>query len=152
YLIGRLLSNHGTGLLALLLYAVLPFAVFHDRLAFADPFASGFACLVAWRSLAFARRPRLRDGFWLGLTLARATLAKLTGLLLPMLPVVASVIYFPRLASFRDKAIYWLRHYLPPLVVAALLLALCWLPLLIPAFLARNTPNAYSLVASINLA
>src|SRR5258708_35118255 len=78
YRLGRTFHSHAAGIVALVLYAILPFTFFHERMALADPFAAGFGCLVAWRGLAFAHHPRWRDGVILGLLLAVATLAKLT--------------------------------------------------------------------------
>jgi hypothetical protein len=54
YLIGRRLHSHRMGIVALTLYTILPLAVFHERMALADPLASVFSCLIAWRSLVFA--------------------------------------------------------------------------------------------------
>jgi len=149
YRIGRALRDHRAGLLALALYMVLPLAFFHERLALADPFASAFACLVAWRSLVFARRPTAREGALLGALLALATLAKLTLGLLPLLPVAAAILYAPprRLRDLRP----WLSAYAPPLLIAAALVVVAWAPLAVPAFLARDTGEPFVLVNTFNV-
>jgi hypothetical protein len=141
YAVGRRLGGHRAGALALGLYAVLPLAFFYERMA-----------MAAWRSLSFARRPTLREGAILGVLLALAIFSKLTMSLLPLLPVAAALIYFPwQRADLRAQFRRWLADYLPPLLVAAGVLALCWLPFLIPAFLARNSDEPFRLVDSFNL-
>jgi hypothetical protein len=66
-----------TGLLAGLLYALLPYAVFHDRQALADPLTA------AWGALMLALLPRLANGRWtwtlaVGAALAASALIKFT--------------------------------------------------------------------------
>jgi len=141
YGVGRLLHSHRAGALALALYAVLPFAFFFERMALADSFAAGWAGLVAWRSLIFARRPSHREGALLGGLLALATLAKLTMGLLPLLPVVACL-----LATTKNY-----RRFLPPLITAAGVMTLFWLPVLVPAGLAMRTDTPFVLVDANNL-
>jgi hypothetical protein len=119
YLLARWLHCHISGLLALAIYVALPFTFFHERMALADPFAAGFGCLVAWRSLVFARHPRWRDGVILGGLLALSTMAKLTSGSLPILPVLASVVYFAAIGHIRGQNEVVIRCYLPPLALAA---------------------------------
>jgi 4-amino-4-deoxy-L-arabinose transferase-like glycosyltransferase len=153
YLFGRRFHSHTAGLVALGLYAVLPFTFFYERMALADPFAVGFACLVAWRSLAFGRCPRWRDGLILGVLLALSTMAKLTLGLLPLLPVMASIIYFPQLpGTLADRVRWWLRCYFPPLALAAVIMIGLWLPILIPALQAYGTPQQFALLDSMVIA
>lgn len=149
YQIGRMLHNRRAGALALLLYAILPLAFFYESMAMADPFAAAFAALVAWRSLVFARRPSRREGALLGVLIALASLAKLTLALMPVLPVLAALLYAPSSAARSVKT--WLRAYLPPLALAAGLVVAAWLPLLIPAYLARNTGAPFVLVNRSNV-
>jgi 4-amino-4-deoxy-L-arabinose transferase-like glycosyltransferase len=153
YAIGRRLGGHAAGTLALALYAVLPLAFFYERMAMADPLAGGLAALIAWRSLAFARRPTVRQGALLGLLLALVTFAKLTAALMPLLPVGASILYTPwtRQQSAVKQVQQWARRTIPPLVVAALVMGLLWLPVLIPAARVRGTDEAFVLVNSFNL-
>jgi hypothetical protein len=153
YWIGTEIAGGFVGILALALYTVLPFAFFYERLALADPFASAFACLLVWRSIVFGKRPSRRDGVWIGVLLGLATLAKLTLVLLPVIPLVASIVYFPKLAGgLISQARYWFTHYFPPLLTAALITGLIWLPILIPAYLVRKTHEPFVLVNAINIA
>lgn len=150
YLIGRRLHSSAAGLLAAFLYAVLPFAFFFERMALADSFAGTFAAFAAWRSLIFAKKPSMREGAILGLLLAMTTLAKLTLGLIPFLPAAAALIYLPwrgLLPTLRE----WVKRYWPPLILAAIVLLLAWLPLLIPAGLALRTDDRFILVDPMNL-
>lgn len=152
YAIGRRLSGHAAGALALGIYAVLPLALFYERMAMADPLASGLAALVTWRSLAYARRPRWREGIVLGVLLGLATLAKLTMGLLPLVPALVALLYYPwSRADLRPQMIRWLRAYVPPLLVAGVIVALMWAPLVIPAYFARNSDHPFKLVNPYNI-
>ncbi|MBZ0303977.1 MAG: glycosyltransferase family 39 protein [Anaerolineae bacterium] len=147
FLLGRWLWNPYTGLLALGIYALLPYAFFFERMALADPFAAGFAVLVAWRSLAFARHPTLREGFAVGLLLALASMAKLTMALLPLLTVTAVLWVGLQRGDLRRG---FLRS-LPGLCVAALVVILMWLPILIPAYVSQQTDHPFILVNEFNI-
>lgn len=149
YQIGRILHNRRAGALALLLYAILPLAFFYESMAMADPFAAALAALVAWRSLVFARHPSGREGALLGMLIALASLAKLTLALIPVLPVLAALLYAPA-PVLRNRKI-WLRTYIPPLVPAAGIVVIAWLPLVIPAYVARNSDAPFVLVNSTNV-
>ena len=153
YLFGRKFHSRTAGLVGLGLYTVLPFTFFYERMALADPFATGFGCLVAWRSMAFAQRPRWRDGVTVGVLLALSTMAKLTLGLLPLLPVAATIVYFPVLrGGLIDKFRWWLRIYFPPLVLAAIVMIGLWLPILIPAYQAYGTAQQFALLDSMVIA
>ncbi len=148
FAIGRELGGYPVGSLALLIYTVAPLAVYHERMALADPFAAAFGALLAWRSLIFARRPRLWEGMILGALLTAATLAKLTMALLPILPLATSM----GALWLRGKPLQsWPRRYLPPLIVAAAIVLIAWLPLLIPAYLARDSDRPFVLLNEINI-
>ena len=152
YLLGRLLSGHGTGLLALALYTILPFAAFYDRLALADPFAAVFAGLVVWRSLAFARRPTLAQGALIGLLAALALMAKLSLALMALFPVCAALLLYPwDGGSWRSWIVRWSHAYLPPLIVAGIVGLLLWSPLLIPAYAARHSDAPFRLLDAHNI-
>jgi len=131
---GRQMGGYWAGVIALGLYAVLPLSLFFERMALADPFAAGFVTLLAWRSVVFACHPTRREGVMLGVLITAAMMAKLTMGLVPLLPVAATLIYYPR--QFRWRA--WMVSYWPGLSIAAMTVVVLWLPVLIPAFLARN--------------
>ncbi len=147
YALGRFLFDASAGLLALAAYAVLPLAFFFERMALADPFAAGFAALLAWRSLIFSHRPTLRQGAIIGLLLALATMAKLTMVLLPLLPLGAALLWTNWHGGLRG----WLRRYLPGLILAAGVVALLWAFVLIPAYFAQGTDMPFVLVDEFNV-
>lgn len=151
YGVGRQLANRKVGATALAVYAVLPLAVFFERMALADSFAGGFATLLAWRSLVFARRPNRREGSLIGLLTALALMAKLTMGLMPLLPVTATVLFYAwpqgKMAALRG----WMRRYLPSGLVAIAVMAACWFPILIPAVRVAGTDEAFVLVNDHNL-
>ena len=149
YRLGRMFRDHPTGLLALALYAILPLAFFYERLAFADPLASGLATLVVWRSLIFARRPTWREGLILGILIALATMAKLTMGLIPLIPVIAALVYYPWRSFAQIRA--WAERYIPPLILAAVVVIVVWMPLAIPAYLAKDSDEPFVLVSSFNI-
>jgi 4-amino-4-deoxy-L-arabinose transferase-like glycosyltransferase len=147
YLVARMLYGHAAGSVALTLYVLLPLSLFFERMALADPFVSGWAVLAAWRSLVFARRPSYREGIVLGVMIALTTMAKLTMVLIPLLPVAAALIYFRwQRGALRPQIRCWLRRYLPSLIVAAFVVVALWLPVLVPAYLARDSGKPFALV------
>jgi 4-amino-4-deoxy-L-arabinose transferase-like glycosyltransferase len=148
YAFGRTIHSHRVGVLALGLYAITPYAFFFERMAMADPITSVFALLLAWRSLTFARRPSLRAGLVIGSLVAMTTLTKLTMGLAPLIPVAATVIFFPWKWPLQINA--WLRRYFLPLTVAAVVVILMWLPILIPAYMARNSDDPFTLTDPVS--
>lgn len=140
--LGAMLHRPATGLLAAALYAVFPLGFFFDRMALSDGFVTAFMVLALIQSLRLARRPTMGQGVLLGIVLGLMTLAKLTAGLLPLLAPLAAYLYARR--PWRD----WLRVYLPPLLVAALVVVLMWLPILIPALAAHFTDDPFTLVDS----
>ncbi len=150
FVVGRMLAGRLAGLMALALYAIMPLAVFFGRMALADPFVATFGCVVAWRSLVFARYPSMQQGVILGVLLGLTTLAKLTLGLLPLLPVGAALLFYDwqRMAGFAERGREWLRLYLPPLILAAVIVAIMWMPLVIPAWVARDSDEPFVLLDS----
>ncbi len=74
--IGQRVDSLATGALAGLLYAVLPFAVFHERQLLADSLMTAPGSLSILLSLQLAHSPRWRLSLFLGVTLALAFLTK----------------------------------------------------------------------------
>lgn len=152
YAIGKKLHSHTAGLLALFLYIFCPIALFYERMAMADPLASTLATLVVWRSLIFVKKPTLMQGAVIGLLIGLAAMAKLTMGLTPVIPVLTAVIFYqwkPQhlIAQFRE----WLNIYFSPLLAAAFAVVLVWLPILIPAAVARNTDEPFKLINAYNV-
>ncbi|GEM_PF-1830177 len=181
YLLGRWLFHPYVGLLALALYAILPFAFFYERLAFADPLAAGMMTLSMWRCLVFARHPTRKQAIIMGLVLSMAVMAKMTMGLIIILPLAAMILERDRLglslSSYRDKRkpggglvnrlLDWLRarinltvdtikglirRYAVNFILACIVGLVIWLPVLIPAAIAHTTPNRFVLVNETNIA
>jgi hypothetical protein len=153
YTLGRQIGSHTVGLLALGGYAVLPLAFFFERIALADPLAAALVSVLAWRSMIFARRPSLQEGGVVGVWVALAMLAKLTVGLIPLLPVAAAFVFYSWQSSdgWRPQLARWTGTYLPGLLVAAGVVTLFWLPVVIPALLAKLDGDPFVLVYGENL-
>jgi 4-amino-4-deoxy-L-arabinose transferase-like glycosyltransferase len=147
YQLGRIFANRRAGLIALLVYALMPLAVFYERMALADPLASGLMVLVVWCSYVFAKHPTYRQGGILGILIALATLAKLTMLLAVFSPLVAALIYGHKKRNWKQ----FIKIYLLPLVVTGAIFCALWSPFVVPAFLARNSDAPYVLVNARNI-
>lgn len=78
---------------SLALYAILPFFLFFDRMAFADPFAMMFGIALAILSLQLAKAPSHRHAVYVGVMLGIAMLAKLTAAPWALLPPLAAYLF-----------------------------------------------------------
>lgn len=86
--LGRLLSRPQVGLMAGLLYSVLPMAVFHERQALNEPQMVALTAVSTVLVVHLARNPRLWLTLLLGFVLAAAYLTKLFAVPYLTLPVV----------------------------------------------------------------
>lgn len=91
--LGRQLADRRTGLLAGLIYAVLPLALFHERQALVDPLMATLTLFSVVFAVQMARRPRWWLGLLLGVTLGAAYLAKINALPFFALPFAAAVLF-----------------------------------------------------------
>lgn len=149
YLIGRMLLDHRAGVLSLILYTLLPLASFYERMALADPFAAAFAGLLVWRSLIFARRPNWGEAVLLGVLMAATTMAKLTNVLIPLMPLVTSLLY----GHFAETGWFtrWRSRYLRYLTLAWIIGLTLWLPILIPSYFAAVAGTPFLLIDTQNV-
>jgi 4-amino-4-deoxy-L-arabinose transferase-like glycosyltransferase len=111
------------GLLAGLVYAVLPMTVFHERQALVDPMMVAFTGLSILLTIRLVRQPRLWVAVPLSLVLAFAFLTKLLAIPYLVLPLAASVL-LPR-----DRRAVWkalLPSALSVVVAVALILPVYW--------------------------
>jgi hypothetical protein len=99
--LGRMMASRRAGLTAGLLYALLPFAVFHERTVIAEPLQSTLLAFSLVLMVQLARKPHLARAVALGLVLALAHLVKNSSLLYLALPPVAAFI----LAQERWRAV-----------------------------------------------
>jgi hypothetical protein len=97
YLVGAKLYSPKAGLIAAWLWAVLPLAVWNDRMALVDTLMTAFTALVLVFSLRLfeANRARVIFGYGVlvGLALTCAELTKLTGLLAVLTPFALGLIF-----------------------------------------------------------
>lgn len=91
--LARELAGRWAGNVAGLLYAVLPYALFHERQALADPVSTGFGSLALFAMWRLARTERRWWCVPLGLSLAGAILAKAQGVLYLAVPVMVWVFW-----------------------------------------------------------
>jgi 4-amino-4-deoxy-L-arabinose transferase-like glycosyltransferase len=99
--LGRTLADRRAGLAAGLLYALLPFAVFHDRTTLVEPLQAALLALSLALMARLARRPRLWTALGIGLLLGWAYLSKISTLPYLALPPLAALL----LGRDRKKAL-----------------------------------------------
>jgi 4-amino-4-deoxy-L-arabinose transferase-like glycosyltransferase len=97
YLLGKRLFDRRVGLLAAVLYLVVPYTFFHDRMALADSPLAVLAIYVVLFSVELSRKPGLKYSIWLGLALLLATLTKFNGFVQGVFPLLVMVIHYPKL-------------------------------------------------------
>jgi 4-amino-4-deoxy-L-arabinose transferase-like glycosyltransferase len=102
YLLGRDLVSRPVGFVAGLLWSFSPFSVFFARVAADDMLLTLTAILVTWASVRLARRPNVSTGLFCGASLGLAALAKTSGVLLAVAPILAILL----LGQLRDWRSY----------------------------------------------
>lgn len=125
-LLGRALDRPAAGILAGILYAGAPLVLLHDRLGLPDSMLTCAAGYVTLASVRFARAPdpsRAR-ALAIGLLICLAALAKLPGLFLCYVPILAALTLPDSWADARRR-LHLLRA--PAMVVLACLAALLFL-------------------------
>jgi hypothetical protein len=95
--LGVSVGSRRVGLLAGLIYAVVPMTVFHERQALVDPQLTALATFSILLAIHLARHPRVWIGGLLGLTLAAAYLTKATALSFFVLPFLVILFWSPGL-------------------------------------------------------
>jgi 4-amino-4-deoxy-L-arabinose transferase-like glycosyltransferase len=101
--LGRILAGRRVGLVAGLLYALLPFAVFHDRTTLVEPLQAALLTFSLALMVRLARRPRLWLAAVIGLLLGWAYLSKISTLPYLALPPLAALL----LGRDRKKALLY---------------------------------------------
>src|SRR5574341_164886 len=116
--LGRTLAGRQAGLLAGLIYALLPFAVFHERQALVDPFMVCFATAITLLCIWLARRPTIWQAILLALLLAGAYLTKIAALPYFALPLVGLALFARRDTIWKGLALSTLGIALAAILVA----------------------------------
>jgi len=131
----RLLHPHKTqipALIAAFFYALVPYALFFERLAFADPWAGTLGVLTLWASIRLAKQPSYARAAWVGASAAATVAAKLTMSFAVGFPLVAFLLLGGRPSP---------RRLMPFLLVAGVVFTLLWLPVLVPAWVSYGTDS-----------
>lgn len=88
YVLGKELFGRRVGLVAMTLYVLSPFAVFHERMALADPLVNAIGIYIAIVTIHLARRKRLRESILLGVLIAIAPVVKLSAMTAIAVPIL----------------------------------------------------------------
>jgi 4-amino-4-deoxy-L-arabinose transferase-like glycosyltransferase len=92
YYVGKWAGGVKVARLALVIYAVIPFAYFYDRQAMSDPIMAAFGALGFVFALRAAERLRIQDAIIAGLLFALSTLTKFAGGLYLVVPIALALI------------------------------------------------------------
>lgn len=114
--LGREVSSRRAGLLAGLIYSMLPFAVFHERQALVDPLLVAFCTLATLAAVRIARRPGAAMLVLLGLSLAGAYVTKVAALPYFALPAAAILLLGP---GWRNRSRAFLLSLVPTSAASA---------------------------------
>jgi len=121
--------------------ALVPFGLFFERMALADPFAGALAALAVWASLRLTKQPTPRNGALAGLLITCATLGKLTTGLIVSLPLVAALLFAPE----RRAQALW-KRYRRAWITAGVVFVMLWSLVLLAAMLNRLAGQIPSLL------
>lgn len=129
-------SNAEYGLLAVAIYALLPYAFFYERMALADPWAGTWGIASLWASIRLGEKPTWNRAAWVGISTALAVMAKLTLSLVVIFPVLAFLILVADQKRYGRNMLHpyeLAKAALPYLIAAGIVFIILWLPVLIPA-------------------
>jgi 4-amino-4-deoxy-L-arabinose transferase-like glycosyltransferase len=104
FVIGRRLYGGATALLALVLFSTLPPVLGYAGLAYTDMALVAGMLFFAWRWAAFASRPGLRNGLWLGASVSFALVSKYSAI-----PYIAGAAALTAVLAVRGRRILPLR-------------------------------------------
>lgn len=157
----RLMFGRAAAFIALLLAVFSPFMIFFDRLALADPLMASIGMLLVGASFKLVRGNH--KGWWdgwaivVGLLSGLVVMAKLLGLPMVAVPVVAVMVYGePRLARFNfEKIRQWLlslwKSYRPMLITVYSVFGLTMLPFIWHIFDRVVISNTFVPIVNNNL-
>ena len=116
FVIGKRLYGAATGLLALLLFSVLPPALGYAGVAYTDMALTAGMLFFAWRWMQFVIRPGIRAAVWLGVAAAFAALSKYSAI-----PYIVMAVSITGVAAVAGRRLPPLRS-VSPLRAGAVLL------------------------------
>jgi 4-amino-4-deoxy-L-arabinose transferase-like glycosyltransferase len=120
--INRELFSSTEGLLAGVVYTVIPYALLYDRMALADIYVVAFGTWAVYSSILAARRPGQAPLLAMSLCIYGAILSKPTGVLFLLVPILVSLL----LVGGANRTDYLKRVWPTLLGGMALLLFLVW--------------------------
>lgn len=147
----RRLFGLGAAFWALAFYALVPFALFYERMALADPMAGALMVLTAYASVRMAQHPTYRVAIVAGALASMATMAKVTVTFAAVaMPVLAAYSLGNHPQSSGQSTFQWMvarwRRYWWFWVAAGLSYLILWLPTVIPAFVSGLQGDDYVLI------
>jgi hypothetical protein len=96
--LGRRLVDIRTGGLAVLLYAISPYAFFYERMGLTDTYVTVWALLATWFAFRYSRRLGTPDAMCCGIALVVALIAKATGVTIAAIPLLIMLLVTPHLS------------------------------------------------------
>jgi Dolichyl-phosphate-mannose-protein mannosyltransferase len=115
-LTGRMLFGERDALLAGLIYTIIPFALFYERMALADVYVAAFGAWCLYLSIALVESDRPIMQALLCIVICAAILSKTSGVQVLAIPLLVCAVFVD---SGRRMA--YLRRVLPAIVAAVLL-------------------------------
>lgn len=130
YTFTRMWFSRAAALTAVIVLAVFPFMIFHERMALTDPLTASIVMMSLWYSLVLARHPSKRGGLILGLMLSFMIAAKILSVPLLAMPVAVMALFGKKPLrlnqNLRQQAIELWKIYGPTLLNAALVVGVIW--------------------------
>ena len=124
YLIGRRVAGPIAGLTTALLYALLPYGLLYDRLAYTDSFVNMLGIASVWAALeAFQDRPRRLAPLLAGLLLGLSYFTKSTAIQFFLAPLAVALVACPPTVRYASR----FRQLVMLYVVAASFIPISWL-------------------------
>lgn len=135
YGLGRQLFSHRAGMLSVVILAVWPLMVFHEKQVLSDPLAATTVTLVLWWSVVVAKRPTLRRATLLGVLVCLMLAAKVIAVPLLAAPFLAVLLFAPQSIQLRHRIIpqikaLWVQYW-PQIRRAAIVILIVWVPIMI---------------------
>ena len=118
FLIGRELFSNRAGILAILFYLVIPYALFYDRVALADSIATPFGAWILYLSIKSVRSQWGGNSVILALLLIFSMLVKISGIAYLIIPPITVLVLLP--SSRWKKGI---QRIMPAMLAGLLMLA-----------------------------
>lgn len=119
---GRRLFSEDVGFISSLLYVLVPYALFYDRLALSDGLSLAFGTWTLFLSIRCVQSERRYDAFLLTVLLLLTILTKLAGILAIFYPIGAVIFLAPR-----DRWLRSLRKSGPAVLSAIIVTVTLWL-------------------------